>query len=348
MSNNFIRELAATAALAPSADNTPLWRLHWNGRELALRYAQPPEGEGAFGAASHATLLSVGAAIDNLDMALAANGVPAHWRWGDQAGQPYAALALDGLPAQFRAPPGPRERHTNRLPFRAAPLPAGLAAGIDGRSLGANRVLLLADRARKARLVKLVQACSEARFCNRSLHAWLFGSLRHTPAEVDRGDGLDMRSLGLPPGGKQLMRFISDWDRMALLNKFGAYKLLARSEIGLVGAAPALLCVVGPSDARATIDAGRLLARVWTELNLEGVAVHPYYVVSDQINRLHDGTLAPGFEARIGAAEQEMRDLLQLPPGQMLHMILRVGYPKAAPVRSRRLPLDQLLLVEAP
>ncbi len=67
--------------------------------------------------------------------------------------------------------------------------------------------------------------------------------------------------------------------------------------------------------------------------------MHPYYVVSDQINRLHDGTLAAGFESSIGEAERDMRALLGLNPEQVLHMVLRIGYPKAQAVRSRRLPL---------
>jgi hypothetical protein len=67
--------------------------------------------------------------------------------------------------------------------------------------------------------------------------------------------------------------------------------------------------------------------------------VHPYYVVADQLQRLHHGGLADGFDAQIGAVERDLRRLLALAPGHTLHMILRLGYPKSAPVRSRRLPL---------
>ncbi len=67
--------------------------------------------------------------------------------------------------------------------------------------------------------------------------------------------------------------------------------------------------------------------------------MHPYYVVTDQLQRLHNGTLAQGFEGQIGAIERDLTQLLALAPGQTLHMILRLGYPKKAAVRSRRLPL---------
>lgn len=342
MTSTFIAELAAVGALAPSADNAQPWRLRWNGEALELIYVERHASSTVFTAHSHATLLGVGSVAENLDMALRANGVTGQWQWASGDQQPYGSVALAHLPATFTAPEGPLVRHTNRLPFRRSPLPAELLTRLGACREGGNRVSLLLDPVDKARLVRMVRLCSEARFCNHDLHQWLFDSLRRTPAEVERGDGLDWNSLGLPPGGKAMLRFISDWGRMRALNRLGAYKLLARSEVGLISAAPALLCLTGPADSASVIDAGRLLTRVWTRLNLDGIAVQPYYVVTDQLNRLHDGTLSSGFSAQIAAVERDMHSLLGLGQGDALHMILRLGYPKAMPVRSRRLVLGEV------
>jgi hypothetical protein len=342
MNSSFIAQLAAVGALAPSADNCQPWQLHWTGHVLELAYAARHMETNVFDAESHATLLGVGAVAENLQAALDANGVRAQWQWSEGQDQPYAALALADLPASFTRPDGPLQRHTNRLPFRRTALAPDLLARAGGAREGDARVVALVEPAPKEQLVRLVRLCAQARFCSRELHSWLFGSLRQTPEAVARGDGLDIDSLGLPPGGKGMLRLISDWRRMALLNRFGAYRLLARSEVALISAAPALVCVTGAAGRRGTLDAGRLLARVWTELNQQGVAVQPYYVVTDQLNRLHAGTLADGFAQRIGAVERELPGLLGLAPGEVLHMILRVGYPKRAPVRARRLPLAQV------
>lgn len=336
----FIAALAAAGAQAPSADNGQPGRLQWDGRALALDYAPRHATTNVFSAHSHATLLAIGAVAENIQAALAANGVDAEWRWRGAGQLPYGTIEVPLLPQTFTMPEGVMRRHTNRLAYRAGPLPGELVARLNGSVEGANRVALLLDAPARASLVGLVRASSEARFCNRDLHRWLFGSLRHTPQEVAAGDGLDMDSLGLPPGGRAMMGLMADWDRMAWLNRLGAYKLLARSEVGLLGAAPALLCIAGAADSASVIDAGRLLTRVWTELNMAGIAVQPYYVVTDQLNRLHEGTLAAGFDGAIGAVGEDVQRLLGLAPGEMLHMILRVGYPKKAPVRSRRLPLD--------
>jgi hypothetical protein len=342
MSASFISQVAAVGAQAPSADNCQPCQLGWNGQALEIAFVQRHAATNVFDADSHATLLSVGGVAENLQMALEANGVTGDWQWTGNQALPYARFPLASLPAAFVAPEGPAQRHTNRLPFRRDALEPRALAHVTAAREGGNRIVMLVEPAQKKRLVQLVRIASEARFCNRDLHRWLFGSLRHTPEEVARGDGLDMDSLGLPPGGRAMLGLMSDWGRMAALNRFGAYKLLALSEVGLIGAAPGLLCVVGAADRRSVIDAGRLLIRVWTELNLQGIAVQPYYVVTDQLNRLHAHTLPAGFDAKMAQVEQQLHGLLGLGAGEMLHMILRVGYPKATPVRSRRLPLAQV------
>jgi hypothetical protein len=345
-STYWISRLVAVGALAPSADNSQPWTLRWTGRDLAIAFAQRHKTHSVFAAGSHATLLSVGAVAENLQAGLTANATPADWQWPShpELGQPYASIVLTDTPANFAAPDGPLERHTNRLAFRRDPLPSGVIREFEHSKENGNRTVLIVDREQQSKLSRLVRLSSEARFCNRPLHEWLIGSLRFTPEEIAHGDGLDIRTLGLPLGGKQFLRLISDWRRLAALNRLGAYKLLALSEVGLLAAASAFLCIVGRADARSVIDAGRLLNRVWTDLNLKGIAVHPYYVVTDQLNRLREGTVAAGFESKIADVGEQVSRLLTLSPDETLHMILRVGYPKAKPLRSKRLPLASVFV----
>lgn len=342
MTTPFIADLAAVAARAPFPDNSQTYRLVWDGTTLGIDHVARHAATNVFSAYSHGSLLSIGALAENIDQALAHNGVSGTWQWesAQDAGPRYGAVTPGPLPATFQAPPAVVGRHTNRLPYRSDVLPPDLLARIDGAQLGGNRVTVLTAPAQKKVLVGLIKASSEARFCNHALHRWLFGSLRDTPEEVARGDGLDLAALGLPPGGKSMLKFMANWERLEKLNRLGAYKLLAASETGLVSKAPALVCLTGPSDHASVIAAGRLLTRTWTDLNAAGLAVHPYYVVTDQLNRLHDGTLADGFAERIGDVERTVAQLLALGAGQQLHMILRVGFPKGTPVRSRRLPPD--------
>jgi hypothetical protein len=126
------------------------------------------------------------------------------------------------------------------------------------------------------------------------------------------------------------------------------YKLLASMEVGLLRKAPAIVCVVGGRDRDSIIDAGRLMNRLWTDLNASGIAVQPYYVVPDQLTRLREGTLAPGFDATITRVDADLRTLLQIAPDEMLHIMFRIGYPLRDPVRSKRLPLDMIFFDDSP
>lgn len=348
MNTDWVRQVASIALRAPSADNSQPWALRWTGSSLQIEYAQRAKANDVFAAASHATLISVGAVMDHLRAALQTNESAADFQWPDQPalGKPYVALPLTGNPGKFIEPAGLLTRHTNRGPFRRTALAGDVMDSFVRREYGGARVVLVTNHKEKSGLVRLARLSSEARFCNQRLHEWLIASLRFTPQAVASGDGLDVNALCLPPGGTQFLRFIADWRRLNALNRIGAYKLLAFSEVALLAAAPALLCIVGGGETRSVLDAGQLLSRVWTELNAKGIAVHPYYVVADQVNRLRDGTLAPGFDAQIQSVEKELRHLLALGTGEQLHMMLRIGEPKLTPVRSRRLPLDAVLIDE--
>src|SRR5262245_47666466 len=267
MDANWIRDLAAIGALAPSADNSQPLSMRWTGSNLVIGFASRNQEAHLFSASSHATLLAVGALIENLDSALKANAIDASWQWPAHPanGQPYVSVSLHGSSASFNSLEGPQRRHTNRLAFRRDPLPEDVMRKLEDSTENSVRATVVRDPNQKSRLIRLVQLASQARFCNRELHEWLMGSLRFTPEEVARGDGLDIRTLGVPPGGEHFLRYISDWRRLAALNRLGAYKLLAGMEVGMLKAAPALICVVGADGVRDTIDAGRLMTRLWTE-----------------------------------------------------------------------------------
>lgn len=344
MDINWVRKLAVVAARAPSADNTQPWMLRWNGDEVAIVFAGRDSAKSLFPVDSHATLISVGAVIENIQAVISTNGVSAEWRCpaAPETGQPYASVTLRGASVNFVPPEGPLQRHTNRFPFRSDALPRELLDQLGNYREGTSRISLLVDPVEKSRMARLVQVCSEARFCTEELHEWLISSLRFTPAEVARGDGLDIASLALPPGGAHFFRFIADWKRMSQINRLGLHKLMALIEASLPAKAPALLCIIGQGDPRSIICGGRLMERVWMQLNLQGIGVHPYYVVTDQINRFSTGKVAAEFETRMSKVEEETRTLLALQPREMLHMILRIGHPKLNPVRSERLPLETI------
>jgi hypothetical protein len=130
---------------------------------------------------------------------------------------------------------------------------------------------------------------------------------------------------------------------MQLFNRLGGYKLLAREEAQLVGKAPALVAVIAPSNAAGLFASGQLMERAWIALNAKKVAVHPYFAISDQLNRLQQGETPSNLVAKAKALQQECQQVFDYPEGESMHILLRVGYPKADPRRSRRLPWEALI-----
>lgn len=138
------------------------------------------------------------------------------------------------------------------------------------------------------------------------------------------------------------MRMIADWKRMKVLNRFGLFKLLAMTETQLLAQAPAIFCLIGKDGIRNTIDAGRLLARIWIELNSQGMAVHPYYVLTDQLVRMRSNGLPMNMMDRVAEMGIGLPAIIGSGPDEMLHMLLRVGLPKRTAPRSKRLPLERI------
>lgn len=85
------------------------------------------------------------------------------------------------------------------------------------------------------------------------------------------------------------------------------------------------------------------MQRTWIALNQEGIAVHPYYAITDLLNRLQSGKLNPDWKNQISLAQGNVRELLSLETDERLHMLFRIGLPTVNPVRSQRLPASSFL-----
>lgn len=332
------------AASAPSPDNAQHWAFRVDQNVVTVMHRRSAAID-PFGPVGHATLMGVGAMYENVLQAAQALGT------GLPTWQPGPSEPRSGY---FTFPLAPKvsedferlplfQRHTNRFAFAKKPWSDDLLSGIDA-SIGGARLVSVADTDGLSVLRDVARVCCEARFCDRELHEWLMSSIRFTPSEAATGDGIDIATIALPPGGAQFMRFIRPWHRMAALNRLHVYKLMAQQEVMKLRNASALLCLVGDSSSDGALAAGVLMERAWIALNAAGWGVHPYYVIADQQSRHDDGRGLPEWRGAIADALTRLNAYLGLPPTERLHMVLRVGWPKRPhPPKSRRLPVTDLL-----
>ncbi len=348
VNNSTIRELAKTAHSAPSADNSQPWKLVWNGDCLSVVYDTERVIDKTFPPHSPATLLSIGSVVEIL------MNVATDWGMGPKlelceslptpAGV-YAEIRFDTIEAndsQSRHRHPALLRHTNRLSYHSQPIPDDLCSDIESQRENHARTITIRDHRMIQRIASVVRRASEIRFQTQEIHEWLGRSLRFSKSNAEKGDGMDVATLGLPPGGKLFLRLISQWSRMRILNKFGLYKVVAGIDSAPVASAPALVAIIGSADPRGTFDSGRLMTRSWINLNRQGLSVHPYYVIADQLSRKRDNGIPSNLNALADDISNQSTDLFELRGDETLHMLFRVGYTKKKPRMALRLALDRV------
>ncbi len=347
-----IKLLALNGLWAPSADNSQPWRFDWDGHSLVIGYDSERVAGHTFPPESQATLISAGCAIESIVKFANTIGLEVDMAYRPQGtgrSHPYATITprLSPVPAPETANQPVTGRHTNRCAYKSKPLPAPLLTTIGGDTEGKARVHTFDQTESVRQIWRLVRSATEIRFQTREVHEWLGKSLRFGRDGRESGDGLHVSTLCLPPGGGLLLRFVASWPRMKRLNRIGAYKLLATVDAQPVKKAPAMLAFTAPNTPDGALDAGRLLDRVWTHLNNEGVACHPYYVVADQLSRLAENTVPDHLTGQARALQEECGQLLNLRQGETLMMFLRTGYPTRQAPPSARLPLERVFRNQA-
>lgn len=342
----WVNALTRAGHSAPSADNSQPWRFVWDGKNLRLVF-DTARSAGGLGRNHPAVLMAFGAVIENMaQVAIAAGMEVESWDFRYLTREDGPLLVIPPPTHGCDSPQPPDwmlSRHTHRGKYLRNRLSDEVVTELTRQTEGDARLQLYNDPKAVQGLAQLVRAASEIRFQTEEVHRWLGENLRFTAAEVDRGDGLDIETLDLPPGGRHLLKFIADWRRMTFLNRLHAYKLLAFVEGAQFKQCGGVVAVIGSDSGPAPwIVAGRLMERAWLLLNQKGLRVHPYFVLPDLFYRLEAHRVPVPLRDQARAIVASTRDFLGL-QDQTLFMLLRVGTAKIAPKRSKRLPLEAVL-----
>lgn len=334
---------------AASADNSQPWHFSWDGEKITITYAHKRVADTTFPVDHLATLLGIGSVIENMDQAAKAINVTIDWTLADDK---YVDAYAHGLVKNLNssqtenpelAPLALYARHTNRLKYRQDKIADDARQVLQACGNELVKIRLYDDKTMIHKIGALVSECSEVRFQTQEVHEWLGHSFRFTKQEVEKGDGLDVNTIDLPPGGSLCLKLIKDWRAMSALNKLGAYKILSFIDADPINKSSSVVAIVSSYKKSDCIEAGRLMTRVWIDLNNAGVAVQPYFVMTDQISRLKEGKVPEHLVAKIQKVKERSDNLFGLGKDEQLIMLLRIGYPKKAKVvRAHRIAMEQL------
>lgn len=341
-----IERLIKAIQHAPSADNSQPWRIDWHENTLSIYYDLNRVKNQTFPPDHPATLLAIGSCLENLKQAADAANMNYNFTIPlvfDSNTLLYFKFSIKNLNTL-----SPNQiiplflRHTNRFPYLKKSLPSELIALLKNTTIGQSRAIIFEDASSINKISKLVYEASTIRFRTREINEWLGKSLRFGNSSNNDSDGLDINTLDLPPGGSIFLRLISNWRVMKVLNLFGIYKAMSYIDSLPVNKATVIIAIISPSSFQQNLNAGQLMNKIWIELNANGLAVHPYYVVSDQIHRHQKNNIPIGLEEKANNIVKEAKELFRLNESENLQMLFRVGYPKKEVTKSKRIPITKI------
>lgn len=352
MNQEQLLNLCEAAHNAPSADNSQPWRFIVSTDKITIIYDTPRVLNKTFAADNIATRISMGSVVESIAQTcvehkikftvdtspIISNGITSYARFSfDQKLLEKFTLKKTSTASI---------RHTNRFAYKdQQPSNQDVEALIDKLNVDSTNIKWIEDRDYIKDIATLIKTASEIRFQTPQVHEWLMQSLRFGTRQ-DTEDGLHISTLDLPPLGGAFMKFITPWERTAFLNKVGMYKLMAAIEAQPISNAPGLMSFSCKNTPQAQLQAGRDSFKLWAALNKIGLAVHPYFVITDQITRLHNNIVPKNLIPLARRLEEETHKLFNLEAEENICMILRVGYPKKQAVRSRRLNFMDVVSIE--
>ncbi len=311
-------------------------------------------------------LIGLGAALANIQLASAATGTSAAVRIEDADGQltdPPAEISRLHSPAEDSLLAAEIERrHTNRRPYSTRPIEPAELAQLAQTALatqepdGRFQVAWLTDRNHIGRFAKLVARCDRLRFEYPAFHAELFKQLRFRPSEAEQtGDGLDVRTLELPPGGALALRMLKPWPVMRIWKALGGTRLLAfPSRVSVLRSGAVGLVAFRSRDDRATSEtssspleawredcliAGAIFQRLWLKASQLGLALQPLGSLPlffARLNRLDGEGLTPSDQQTVQHLQNQYQNLVPHLSSHTLGMAFRIGNAKPPKYRSRR------------
>jgi len=348
-------ELVRAAVLAPSPDNNQPWR--FVSRDGRLRVYLDPQRTLPSDVNAMYDLMGLGAAIENMCIKARQLGYEPHVEcapWasgsnGEQTPKLVATLTFTAGGDPDTLFPHLATRCTWRKPYSTQPVAGSSLEKLAGAARGFSEVQLdwVTDRARIRAFARLIALSDRFRFEYEPFHHEIFRQLRFSAevAEQTR-DGLDVRTLELPPGAGFLLRRLRPWKRMKLINRLGLGRLLTLPSALTVWKSGALGVLSLPEPTTTGfLQGGRAMQRIWLAADAEDLALQPLgspAIFLGQLEQLEGRNLTVAHQRLSNGLGAWLRELVPGTAGRTLLMVFRLGHSSRPHVRSLRRPADEV------
>jgi nitroreductase len=354
LSDTEVDELMRMGGLAPSGGNVQPWKVTAGASHLDLRL-HPEHAKGFLDVGYGASLLSLGAFLENVCLTAAALGLV-------QEVEIHEFREVSDLVVRLRTVGrGPAvcsplyeaipRRHTNRRFHEGAVLPQSTLDELKQATEEWPRAQLAAvsEASSKRRLARVLGGADVVRTRHSTMFSEMMSEVRWSDEEATRTrDGLALSTLELSAADRLALRALNAWPALRRVVPRGAMENAALAPV-MACSHVCLLSLEGDLTPEAMVNAGRAVQRLWLkatslELSLQPMTALPFMVLRA---RFHAGAGFTRVEAeevlRLGS---ELGELYSLSGDQLPIFVFRLSKTGPASNRALRRPQQTLYAIE--
>jgi nitroreductase len=352
MSPPVIEQILELARWAPSGDNTQVWRFEILGPHLLVVHGHDTREDCVYDLEGHPSQMSHGVLLETIAIAASEHGLRA-----DTARRPasadHAPEYVVTLVADPAIEPSPllntiTRRSVQRRPLKTRPLSVDEKRALEQAAGDAFQVQWIEGFGPKLAAARLMFANAKLRLTMPEAY-----EVHRRVIEWNRSESVDRipdQALGVDAATLKLMKWaMVSWDRLSTMNKLmGTWAPRMQMDL-MPGLACAAHFVLRSAEAPRSIDdyvaAGRAVQRFWLTVTALGLQMQPEMtplIFSDYVSKGIRFSRIDKLLADASALQGQLAGVLGNGPGHPVFMG-RVGAGNAAPARSIRKPLSQLM-----
>lgn len=346
-----IRGILEAAIRSPSGDNCQPWTFRvTNAGSITLGYL-PERAKSFFDYQHCGTLISLGAALTNIEIQAATEGLTVEIDYPGPQNRPGNMVDIR-LRAETPLWASPElvtavwRRTVNRRPYLPHWPATEQLQRLNEPSISGTHTALITERGRIREWARVIYLADRIRYTHPVIHEELFQKIQFTRriAQANRF-GLEIDRLGAGPMAGPLLRFLKPWSRMARLHRFGVDRALAAHSNFLARCTGAMALITIAEDTPAAwIRAGQQMQLMWVRAEQQGLCTHPMTIALYLARRYAEEGLTNFLPLHEPMLEEIQNRIDQLSPGRYNAMLFRLGRGWRMRNTAVRMPLERFVV----
>lgn len=351
---NDIKKILKAGIQAPSGDNLQPWRFEVN--NITVKIFNVPERDiSIYNKTNYPSMFTHGAIIENMLTTARSLGYKTNVNiFPDKTDKNHTATLkfvkdTSSLNNYKEIIERIYKRHTNRKPYKKILLTENQKKMLFriARPVGKNKLYIL-DYPQNE-IASAASMNEQLVFQNYHMYKPFFDSVRWSNKEViDTCDGFSIRTFELPLPGLLIFKLAKKWSRLENLNKFLklAYKIPAQTK-KIYESSGAFCAITAPSaNIESYLETGRIMQRVWIEINHNGLSLQPIMGIILLKNVLDSKTSVPLSKEEkniVNNSYKIIADNFEINSDEKILFMARIGHAKKPNFHTVRLPIEKVI-----